>query len=63
MTTTTPRSGRMTTTRLADDGEHLIIVERWLDTQWHPPRWRSKNRRRKLKPNEVAYYRARSQAD
>jgi hypothetical protein len=40
---------RTQTTRLSDDGEHLIIVERWLDQQHLPPRWRFKKWRRKLK--------------
>jgi hypothetical protein len=35
--------------RLADDGEHWVIVERWLDRQVNPPVWRSKNRREKVK--------------
>jgi hypothetical protein len=48
---------RTKTTRLSDDGERLIIVERWLDRQWEPPRWRSKNRHRNLKANEIEYYR------
>jgi hypothetical protein len=30
-------------TRLSDDGERIIIVDRWLDRQVDPPRWRSKN--------------------
>jgi hypothetical protein len=55
-------SDRTKTTRLSDDGKRLIIVERWLDRQHSPPRWRSKNRRRKLKPNEVEYYRQRGEA-
>jgi hypothetical protein len=50
---------RTRTTRLSDDGTHLIIVERWLDHQWMPPRRASKNWRRKLKPNEIEYYRQR----
>jgi hypothetical protein len=48
---------RTQTVRLSDDGERLIIVERWLDRQMHPPRWRSKNWHRKLKATEVEYYR------
>jgi hypothetical protein len=39
---------RTRTERISDDGTHLIIVERWLDRQVSPPRWRSKNWRRKL---------------
>jgi hypothetical protein len=31
---------RRTTTRLSNDGTRLIIVERWLDRQMSPPRWR-----------------------
>jgi hypothetical protein len=50
---------RTTTRRLSDDGQRLIIVERWLDWQVSPPRWRSKNRHVKLKPGEVEYYRQR----
>ena len=48
---------RIETTRLSDDGRRLIIVTRWLDRQHAPPRWRSKNRHLKLKPNEIEYYR------
>jgi hypothetical protein len=51
---------RSITTRLSDDGEHLVIVERWLDRQVSPPKWRSKNRRRKLSAKEIEYYRQRS---
>jgi hypothetical protein len=51
---------RITTTRLSDDGRRPIIVERWLDRQVMPPRWRSKNRHIKLKPNEIEYYRQRA---
>ena len=47
---------RVETRRLADDGEHLVIVEKWLDRQVSPPRWRSKNRRVRLTPRERAYY-------
>jgi hypothetical protein len=50
---------RSTTTRLSDEGLRLIIVERWLDRQVLPPRWRSKNRHRKLSPAGVEYYRQR----
>jgi hypothetical protein len=50
---------RTSTTRLSDDGRRLIIVERWLDWQVMPPRWRSKNRHIKLKPNEIEAYRQR----
>lgn len=50
---------RTTTTRLSDDGRRLIIIERWLDRQMHPPRWRSKNRHLNLTPNEIEYYRQR----
>lgn len=39
---------RTRTTRRSDNGEYLIVVERWLDRQVSPPRWRSKNWRRKL---------------
>jgi len=48
---------RTRTTRLSDDGQRLITVERWLDRQVMPARWRSKNWNRKLKWNEVEYYR------
>lgn len=44
-------------TRLSDDGERLIIVERWLDQQIDPPRWRSKNWHRKLPAADVKYLR------
>jgi hypothetical protein len=56
-----PLSGdeRTKTTRLSDDGTRLIIVERWLDQQMSPPRWRSKNWHRKLPPGDVEYYRQR----
>jgi hypothetical protein len=43
-------------TYLSDDGRRLITVEEWIDRQVSPPRYRSKNRHRKLKPNEIAYY-------
>ena len=51
------RQSRTTQKRLSDDGKRLIIVERWLDQQVMPPRWRSKNRHVKLTPNEIVYYR------
>ncbi len=50
-------SERTRTTHLADDGEHLVVVERWLDGQVRPPEWRSKNWRRKLNPTDIEYYR------
>ena len=50
---------RIRRTRISDDGLRLITVERWLDRQVSPPRWRSKNWNRKLKPNDVEYYRQR----
>lgn len=54
---------RQVTSRLSDDGTHLVIVERWLDRQWEPPRWRSKNRTQKL-PNlsagDIEYHRQRA---
>ena len=28
---------------------HWIVVERWLDRQVNPPRWRSKNRRERVR--------------
>jgi hypothetical protein len=52
---------RTRTTRLSDDGRRLIVVERWLDQQVQPPRWRSKNWHRTLKPNEIEYYRQRAE--
>jgi hypothetical protein len=55
-------SERTTTKRLSDDGKRLIIVERWLDRQVMPARWRSKNRHIKLTPNEIEYYRQRESA-
>jgi hypothetical protein len=54
---------RTVTTRLSDDGLRLIIVERWLDRQMSPPRWRSKNRHRKLSPGDLAYYRQKEAHD
>jgi hypothetical protein len=54
---TTPDGERIETRRLSEDGERIVIVTRWLDRQLSPPRWRSKNRHVKLKPNEMAYYR------
>lgn len=54
-------SKRTTTKRLAADGRHLVVVEEWLDRQVSPPRWRSKNYRLKLSPNEIEYYRQRSE--
>ena len=53
---------RTETTYLSKDGKRLIIVTRWLDRQMSPPRWRSKNRHRKLRPNEIEYYRQRAKA-
>ena len=50
---------RTITTRLSDDGLRPITVERWLDRQMSPPRWRSKNRHRKLTPGDLEYYRQR----
>jgi hypothetical protein len=49
----------MKTVRLSDDGTYEIVVERWLDRQWEPPRWRSKNYTRKLDAASVEYYRQR----
>jgi hypothetical protein len=49
-------SERETITRLSEDGRHLVIIERWLDRQVSPPRWRSKNRRRKLTRGEILYF-------
>jgi len=48
---------RTETRRPSDDGTRIVIVTRWLDRQMSPPKWRSKNRSVKLKPNEVEYYR------
>lgn len=48
---------RTRTTRVSDDRTHIVFVERWLDRQMHPPRWRSKNWTKKLQPNEVEYFR------
>jgi excisionase family DNA binding protein len=48
---------RTETTRLSDDGTRLVIVTRWLDRQVSPPRWRSKNRTRKLNAGEIEYFR------
>jgi hypothetical protein len=42
--------------RLSDDGRRIIVVERWLDRQTSPTRWRTRNWHRKLKANEVAYF-------
>jgi hypothetical protein len=49
---------RIETTYLSDDGQRLITVTRWLDRQSvRSGEWRSKNRHRNLKPNEVEYFR------
>jgi len=48
---------RTETTRLSDDGTRLVIVTRWLDRQMSPPRWRTKNRTRKLNRGEIEYFR------
>ena len=57
----TPDGERTITKRLSDDGTRIIIVTRWLDRQMMPPKWRSKNRHVKLKPNEIEYYRQRAE--
>jgi hypothetical protein len=51
--------------RVADDGQHIIVVERWLDRQVHPPKWRSKNHRRPIpKPTKADHlYFAQQAAD
>jgi hypothetical protein len=51
---------RTRTTRVSDDGSRLVTVERWLDRQVSPPRWRSKNWTRKLNANDREYYRQRA---
>jgi hypothetical protein len=53
---------RTTTRRVSDDGRRMIIVERWLDSQMSPPRWRSKSRHVNLKPGEIEYYRQKGDA-
>ena len=47
---------RIETRRLSDDGRRIVIVTRWFDRQGTTPRWRSKNRTRKLTPGEVRYF-------
>jgi hypothetical protein len=54
-------SERTITSRLSDDGQRLVIVERWLDRQVTPPRWRSKNRTQKLSASDLEYYRQRNE--
>ena len=39
--------------RLSDDGQRWIVVERWLDTQVQPPKWRSRNRNYPLTKSEA----------
>jgi hypothetical protein len=56
-----PDVERTTSKRLAADGRHLVVVEKWLDRQVSPPRRRSKNYRLKLNPNEIEYYRQRAE--
>jgi hypothetical protein len=51
---------RTRTSHISDDGRRLIIVERWLDQQVFPPRWRSKNWHRKLTSNEITYLESRT---
>jgi hypothetical protein len=50
---------RIETRRLSDDGTRIVIVTRWLDRQVLPPKWRSKNRTRKLTPGEIRYFQER----
>jgi hypothetical protein len=45
---------RTKTVRVSDDGMREIVVERWLDRQMHPPRWRSKNYSRKLSAGKLS---------
>jgi hypothetical protein len=63
-----PRGGegdmneRTRTEYVYPDGTYKVVVERWLDRQVDPPRWRSKNYRVKLKqpkltPGEIEYLR------
>lgn len=47
----------VTSRYLNKDGTRIVTVERWLDRQMHPPKWRSKNRTRKLTPGEIEYFR------
>ncbi len=58
----TPDGESIKTTRVSDDGTRLVIVTRWLDRQMSPPKWRSKNRTRKLTPGEIDYFRQRAPA-
>jgi hypothetical protein len=48
---------RTETKRLSNDGRRIIIVERWLDRQVDPPRWRSKNWHRNLSSADIQYLR------
>ena len=63
-----PEADRMTgaertvTARLGRHGDRLVIVERWLDRQCSPPRWRSKNRTLKLNRNEISDFREMEEA-
>jgi hypothetical protein len=52
---------RTETRRLSDDGTRIVVVTRWLDRQMSPPRWRTKNRTRKLTRGEIDYYRLRKE--
>ena len=49
-------SERLVYRRLADDNQHWIVIERWLDWQVYPPRWRSKNYRLRLTNSETSGY-------
>jgi len=55
-------SERIETRRLSDDGKRIVIVTRWLDRQGTKPRWRSKNRTRKLTAGEIRYFQERGDA-
>jgi hypothetical protein len=53
---TTPSEERTVERRLSKDGTRWVIVERWLDRQLVPPRWRSKNRTVRLSRGERLYF-------
>ena len=49
--------------RLSDDGQRWIVVERWLDTQVQPPKWRSRNSHYPLTKSELLYFAKRNGDD
>ena len=49
--------------RLSDDGQRWLVVERWLDTQVQPPKWRSRNSDYPLTKSELLYFAERNGDD